>query len=102
MSEEPILVAEEIHKEFSFPHRNPILRGINLSAKRGETIAIMGRSGEGKSTLLHILGTLESPSSGRLKIAGKDISSASLPSIRNNHLGFVFQSFHLLEQDSVL
>lgn len=102
MTEDPVLVAEELYKEFSFPIKTPILRGVNLRIFREQTVAITGRSGEGKSTLLHILGTLDSPSSGRLKIAGQDVSSVSLPMIRNKHLGFVFQSFHLLEEDSVI
>ena len=62
----------------------------------------MGSSGEGKSTLLHILGTLEQPSSGQLEICGQPTDTSSLPSLRNRHIGFIFQSFNLLEEDTVL
>ena len=56
-----VLEAEEIHKAFYHPVKVSLLRGINLKVARGESVAIMGRSGEGKSTLLQVLGTLESP-----------------------------------------
>jgi lipoprotein-releasing system ATP-binding protein len=80
----------------------PILKGLNLEVSCGETVAIMGRSGEGKSTLLHILGTLESPSRGSLSIAGQPVSSHNKNLIRNRHIGFVFQAFNLLEDFTAL
>lgn len=69
---------------------------------RGETVAIMGRSGQGKSTLLQILGTLEKPCSGELTIAGQTISRFNCGKIRNQHIAFIFQSFHLLEDYTAL
>lgn len=77
-----------------------LLEGINLTLKRGESLAIMGPSGVGKSTLLHILGLLEKPDSGEIIIcteAQKDAAKARL-----NHIGFIFQAFHLLEDETVL
>ena len=99
---EIILKAQNIHKAFFHPIKTQILRGLNLIVSKGETVAIMGRSGEGKSTLLHILGTLETPCKGSLEIAHHDAAHFSKTTIRNKHIGFVFQSFHLLEDYSVL
>ncbi len=62
----------------------------------------MGRSGEGKSTLLHILGTLEKPCQGTLEIADQDADSFNKTILRNRHIGFIFQSFHLLEDCTTL
>lgn len=97
-----VLIARQIHKAFYNPVAVPILKGVDLEVASGEAVAIMGRSGEGKSTLLHILGTLEKPCQGTLRIAQKDVSFANTSSIRNQHIGFVFQSFHLLEDYTVL
>lgn len=97
-----VLEARNLHKSFYSPKAVPILKGVDLTVSQGETLAIMGRSGEGKSTLLHILGTLERPCSGMLKIAQQDVNFRSTSSIRNLHIGFVFQSFHLMEDYSVL
>lgn len=97
-----ILQAKNLKKTFSIPNPLTILNGVDLTVHRGETVAIMGRSGEGKSTLLHILGTLEPASEGCLEIAGQPLSRRNTSDIRNTHIGFVFQSFHLLEDYSVL
>jgi lipoprotein-releasing system ATP-binding protein len=98
----PILSARHIKKTFFRPVEVEILKGISLEIFKGESIAIMGPSGEGKSTLLHILGTLEAPTSGDLWIAGKSVLKNPSPELRNQHLGFVFQSFHLLNDYTVL
>jgi lipoprotein-releasing system ATP-binding protein len=92
-----ILQAIDIHKAFHKPAYVPILKGVELTVRQGDAIAIMGRSGEGKSTLLQILGTLEIPSKGVLKICGEAVTYFNKSKIRNQKLGFVFQSFHLLE-----
>jgi lipoprotein-releasing system ATP-binding protein len=92
-----ILKASGLHKAFYDPAKIEILSGVSLEVHRGETIAITGASGEGKSTLLHILGTLESPCSGSLEIVGQKVTKGSAARIRNLHIGFIFQSFHLLE-----
>ncbi|KIC76364.1 Lipoprotein-releasing system ATP-binding protein LolD [Neochlamydia sp. TUME1] len=100
--EEIILQACEISKAYHYPAKVSILNNINLVVKRGETVAITGRSGEGKSTLLQILGTLEKPSSGQLAIAGQTINPFNCRKIRNQHIAFIFQSFHLLEDYTAL
>jgi len=79
--------------------------GISFTIKDGEFVAIMGPSGSGKSTLMHILGALDTPTSGTYKLDGKDVSSLTdeeLAEIRRNHIGFVFQSFNLLPRTTVL
>lgn len=96
------LVAKNLQKTFFSPVKVPILKGVDLSVEQGEAVAIMGRSGEGKSTLLHILGTLEKPCSGELTIAGNKVQFRNTSSIRNQHIGFVFQAFHLMEDYTVL
>ncbi len=97
-----ILEAREIWKTFQTPERVDILKGVSLSVDRGESIAICGRSGEGKSTLLHILGTLEKADRGDISICGKEWSPRSAHEIRNRHIGFVFQSYNLLDDFTVL
>lgn len=97
-----VLSAKNLHKNFYSPVKVPILEGVDIEVARGETVAIMGRSGEGKSTLLHILGTLERPCKGSLAIAGEEVGLRNTSFIRNTHIGFVFQSFHLMEDYSVL
>lgn len=78
-----------------------ILKGVDLSIKKGEMIGIVGASGVGKSTLLHILGTLDSPTTGDVLYEGRDVFSldtASLARFRNRTIGFVFQFHHLLPE----
>jgi putative ABC transport system ATP-binding protein len=80
------------------------LHGINLEIRSGELIAIVGPSGSGKSTLMHILGALDTPTSGTYELNGKDITAYSrdqLAEIRNQEIGFVFQSFNLLPRTTV-
>jgi ABC-type lipoprotein export system ATPase subunit len=102
MAQKPILEAKNIRKKFLNPVEIEILKGVSLDLMAGESIAIMGASGEGKSTLLHILGTLEGATSGELFIAGKSVHHNPPPTLRNRHIGFVFQSFNLLEDYTVL
>lgn len=102
MSDDIILQAEEIQKSYYQPHHISILKGINLTVKRGETVAIIGRSGEGKSTLLQVLGTLDSPCKGTLKIGGQQVSSWNKSAVRNKHIAFIFQTFHLLDDYSAI
>lgn len=101
-TEEFVLDARELHKSFHYPVKVSLLRGINLQVRRGEAVAIMGRSGEGKSTLLQVLGTLEPPCKGEIRIANQTVSVFNRSPLRRRHMGFVFQSFHLLEDYTVL
>lgn len=80
-------------------HTLVALNNIDLEIQKGEIIAIIGTSGSGKTTLMHLLGCLDSPSSGHFFLEGEDISAFSskkLALIRNQKIGFVFQNFHLL------
>jgi putative ABC transport system ATP-binding protein len=82
-----------------------VLKGISFSIKNGEFVAIMGPSGSGKSTLMHILGALDTPTTGSYKLDGHDVSKMSddeLADIRKNKIGFVFQAFNLLPRTNVL
>jgi lipoprotein-releasing system ATP-binding protein len=82
-----------------------VLTGVDLDIRQGETLAVVGASGVGKSTLLHILGTLERPSTGKVQWDGKDVfalDDRSLAAFRNRKVGFVFQFHHLLAEFNAL
>lgn len=103
MTQEDIIIrAQQITKHFSSPVPVQLLQEIALEVKRGSAVAIMGKSGAGKSTLLHILGTLEKASSGELEICGQKAHPSWNDGLRNRHIGFIFQSYNLLEEYSVL
>lgn len=77
----------------------PVLRGVSFAIEKGEFVSIMGPSGSGKSTLMHILGFLDTLSTGRYEFEGRDVSQLSddeLAEMRGNKVGFVFQAFNLL------
>ena len=93
-----MIKASEIYKRFSTVEA---LSGVSLEVSKGEIVAIVGASGAGKSTLLQIIGTLMPADSGRVEIAGVDVSTLGerqLAAFRNRHIGFVFQFHHLLPE----
>jgi len=101
----PALELHGVSKVYPPPSTVTALTGIDLTVGAGETVAITGASGAGKSTLLSILGTLERPTSGVVRVAGVETSTMSDPqlsAVRASSLGFVFQQFHLLEHLNVL
>ncbi|ADK85475.1 ABC transporter related protein [Desulfarculus baarsii DSM 2075] len=82
-----------------------VLKGLDLSVHAGQMVAVLGASGVGKSTLLHITGALDRPTSGQLLVAGRDLFKMDEPALaafRNEHIGFVFQFHHLLPEFSAL
>ncbi len=94
-----ILKAKNIHKTYKNPETLHILKGVDLELQANQSIAIMGASGIGKTTLLHILGTLETFEEGNLSILNNDKLTDH---IRNNHIGFIFQTYNLLEDLTVI
>ncbi len=102
----PILSARGVCKRFVNGGTSvPVLEGLDLDLAAGESVAVVGASGIGKSTLLHILGTLERPDRGRLLVRGEDVlgySAERLARFRNETIGFVFQFHHLLAEFSAL
>ena len=102
MNPEITLQTIKLCKSFRGAEKVDILKDINFEARSKETVAITGKSGSGKSTLLNILGTLESMTSGQILLCGKNVSNANISDLRNQHIGFIFQSFHLLDDYTVL
>jgi lipoprotein-releasing system ATP-binding protein len=102
----PLFIAEKIRKSFiTSNERIDILKDINLSLTPGETLGIIGASGIGKSTLLHILGTIDRPDDGFLWFENENIfvlDDTRLAKFRNQTIGFVFQFHHLLPEFSAL
>jgi lipoprotein-releasing system ATP-binding protein len=97
-----MLKAENITKNYG---QLAVLKGVDISVKKGEIVSIVGSSGAGKSTLLHLLGTLDKADSGNIYIHDKQVShlkGRELAAFRNKHIGFVFQFHHLLPEFSAL
>lgn len=101
-----VALLEEVTKVYKVGDQEiRALNGINLRIDQGEFVAIIGPSGSGKSTLMHLLGCLDTPSSGRMEICEKDLSRANadmLAEMRNKEIGFVFQAFNLLPKLDVV
>lgn len=101
-----LIEARDLVKEYTTGKEvTRILKGVSFSIQRGEFVAIMGPSGSGKSTLMHIIGALDTPTSGTYLLDGVDVSSLpadELARIRKTKIGFVFQAFHLLSRTTAL
>lgn len=105
MSKESLIRAERLSKVYGDRHRVEVLTDLSLAVERGEKVVIVGQSGVGKSTLLHVLGALDRPSSGVVLFDGVDLASLSereLAAFRNREIGFIFQFHHLLPDFSAL
>jgi len=102
----PLVHLEDVRKIYRVGDQEiRALNGINLRIDAGEFVSIIGPSGSGKSTLMHLLGCLDTPTTGRMEICGNDLSRASqntLAAVRNREIGFVFQSFNLLGKLNVV
>lgn len=102
MNNDIILKVENLHKIYtSGKVKVHALKGIDLEINSGDFISIMGHSGSGKSTLMHLIGCLDTPTSGKIYIENTDLSSADdnfLAVIRNQKIGFVFQAFNLINK----
>lgn len=102
----PIIEALDITKVYKVgDYEIQALRGVSLKIFPGDFISIVGKSGSGKSTLMHILGLLDSPTSGKIYLKGNDVSEMSenkMAKLRNMEIGFVFQTFNLLARATVL
>ena len=107
-----LLTCHDISRSFNMPatatapaRELTVLNNLNLEVCRGEMVSIVGQSGTGKSTLLHIMGTLDRPSSGSVSYGAQDVFNmkpSELARFRNAHIGFVFQFHHLLAEFSAL
>ncbi|HWP06287.1 MAG TPA: ABC transporter ATP-binding protein [Polyangiaceae bacterium] len=101
-----LVLIEGLTKSFQHMGRTlDVLRGIDLNVYAGQILAIVGPSGAGKSTLLHCVGTLDLPSSGRIRLGTEELTTMSnsrLAAVRNRDIGFVFQFHHLLPEFTAL
>ena len=102
----PAIEAVDVRRSYDLGEETvQALRGVSFTVSDGEYAAIIGPSGSGKSTLMHLLGCLDRPTSGTLRVGGRDVarlSDAELAALRNEAIGFVFQSFQLLARSTAL
>jgi putative ABC transport system ATP-binding protein len=103
---EPLIEVRDLWRVYELEGSSvTALRDVSLDVARGESVAIMGASGSGKSTFMNVLGCLDRPTRGVYRLAGRDVAETSADQraeIRNRELGFVFQSFNLLPRTSAL
>jgi len=103
---ETLLVAQDLEKEYRVgPETVKVLRGVNLSVNPAESVALIGASGVGKSTLLHLLGGLDRPTAGQVLFAGEDLyarSESALARLRRTEVAFIFQFYNLLGEMTAL
>lgn len=96
------VVARELRKSYTMGQKDVlVLQGVSVSVQRGEFLALQGASGAGKSTLLHLLAGLDTPDSGEIQVAGRELSKMSageLAKFRNQKVGLIFQAYHLLHE----
>jgi putative ABC transport system ATP-binding protein len=106
MRDTPVIDVRDVRKTYQIGDISVhALRGVSLSIRRGEYVAIMGHSGSGKSTLMNILGCLDGPTSGTYLLRGLDVGRVdedALSDVRNRFIGFVFQSFNLIPRTRAL
>ena len=98
---EAVVACHGLRKTYQGPQPVPVLKGVDIEIRRAERMAIMGRSGSGKSTLLHLLGGLDTPTSGQVFIDGRafsEMNEAERARTRNEKIGFVYQFHHLLAE----
>src|SRR5262245_3804025 len=106
MNRQPLLSAVNLHKTYRrSAEKVPVLRGLDLEVHEGEFLSVIGHSGSGKSTMLHLMGTLDKPDDGAIYLEGRRIDN--LPAqerdqLRNRTFGFIFQFYHLLPELSAL
>jgi len=99
---EVLLSAAGLHKTYILGRRSlEVLRGVDVELRRGEFLALRGASGAGKSTLLHLLGGLDVPNQGEIRLAGRNLAALGrrdLARLRNEEVGFIFQAYYLLPE----
>ena len=97
-----LLSARGLHKTYTLGQRSlEVLRGVDLELQRGEFLALRGASGAGKSTLLHLLGGLDMPNQGEIRLAGRNLATLGrreLARLRSREVGFIFQAYYLLPE----
>ncbi|RME82045.1 MAG: ABC transporter ATP-binding protein [Planctomycetota bacterium] len=102
----PILETRDLHKSYFTPAQEvPVLRGVDLKIYSGEIVSIVGKSGVGKTTLLNLVGLLDTPTKGSIYLFGKEVTGLNKLEyciVRNQHIGIVFQFYHLLPDFTAL
>jgi len=101
-SPKPLLFLDNVTRSFTFPQVTNVLSEVTLEVVPGECVALVGASGEGKSTLLHLAAGLDLPTTGKVYVKGSEVTKENAPLLRQKHIGFVYQAFHLIEDLSLI